>query len=231
MHEHIVKSFDIELTHLRNQLVQMGRLAQNNLNDAVCSVVTHNASLAQSVIIADQYIDELDRQISAMATRLLALRQPMAFDLRFIIGSLKLATHIERIGDYAKNTGRRTDSITDNIPEEVLDLISNMHGHVFSMMNDALDALSNNKSDTTFQILNRDNEVDLIYKDILRILLAYMEKNTGSIAACTQLLFVARNIERIGDHISNMVAITHAIMTGKSAKISRSSRLIEENII
>ena len=202
--EHIVKSFDDELTKLTDLVSRMGGLAETQLSEAIEALAKRDSARAQQVIDSDADIDALEAEIDEAAVALLALRQPMAGDLRQIITAMKVAPDLERIGDYAKNVARRTIAINQIPPVKPLFTIPRMGRMVRTMINDVLDAFASGDADKARAVWASDREVDDIYDSMFRELLTYMMEDSRNISACTHLLFIAKNIERMGDLATNI---------------------------
>ncbi|HEY9538821.1 MAG TPA: phosphate signaling complex protein PhoU [Kiloniellaceae bacterium] len=213
--EHIVKSFDEELQRLSAVLLRMGGLAEAQLSAAIEALVRRDSDLAQKVVAGDEAIDQMDVELDDNAVRTLALRQPMANDLREVIAALKISSDIERIGDYAKNVAKRTIALNQLTPHEAARSIPRMAKLVQAIIKDVLDAYANHDPDRAIDVWHRDEEVDEMYTALFRELLTYMMEDPRNITPCTHLLFIAKNIERIGDHATNIAETTHYLSTGK----------------
>jgi phosphate transport system protein len=212
--DHIVKSFDEELSRLSDLLSRMGGLAESQLENSIEALQKRDSSLAEDAIENDRQIDNLHAEIDELAIRLLALRQPMATDLRHIVTALKVAPIVERIGDYSKNVAKRTIALNQMPPVKPLFTIPRMGRLVREMIKDVLDAFSNNDVEMAREVWARDKEVDDMYDSLFRELLTYMMEDARNITACTHLLFVARNIERIGDLATNISELIHYQVEG-----------------
>ncbi len=213
-HSHIVKSFDEELAHLSDLISRMGGLAETQLEQSIEALQRRDSSLAETAIENDRKIDVLHAEVDEMAIRLLALRQPMAGDLRHIVTGLKIAPIVERIGDYAKNVAKRAIAINQMPPVKPLFAIPRMGRMVREMTKDVLDAFANNDVAKAYEVWMRDAEVDDMYDSLFRELLTYMMEDPRNITPCTHLLFVARNIERIGDLATNIAELIHYQVEG-----------------
>ncbi|RJF89769.1 phosphate transport system regulatory protein PhoU [Oleomonas cavernae] len=218
---HIVSAFDQELNALKTKVLRMGGIAEANIASAVQAVVRRDRALADRTINSDARIDVFDGEISDLVTRLLALRQPMAVDLRHIVGALKIATDLERIGDYAKNIAKRANSIGIAVPVQTMHAIPRMGEMVLSMVKDVLDALSNEDADRAVEVRDRDPALDELYNSVFRELLTYMMEDPRTITGCTHLLFIAKNLERIGDHATNMAETVYFIVRGSRMQSDR----------
>ena len=214
MMEHTVKAFDEDITRLRGLIAEMGGLAEVSLSEAMDALVRGNQDLARSVIQRDKRIDEFEMEVDRLAIRILALRAPMADDLREVIASLKIAGVIERIGDYAKNIAKRVGHIEGRQRFEPLTLLPAMADVAAEMVHDVLTAYAARDPESAREIVLRDAKVDAFYDSIFRNLVSHMVENPASITSAAQLLFVARNIERIGDHATNIAEQVYYAATG-----------------
>ncbi|MEZ5670637.1 MAG: phosphate signaling complex protein PhoU [Alphaproteobacteria bacterium] len=211
---HTVKAFDDELKALNHMVARMGGRAENQLNTAIQALVQRNAELASRVVEADAEIDHAEQQIAEHAVRTLALRQPMASDLRDIIGALKISTDLERVGDYAANVAKRAIALSQMPATRQSGAIQRMGRLTQQQMKSVLDAFIERDTAIARQVWERDAEVDEMYNSLFRELLTYMMEDARSISACTHLLFIAKNIERIGDHTTNIAETIHFMVTG-----------------
>ena len=214
MMEHTVKAFDEDITRLRGLIAEMGGLAEVSVNEAMEALVRGPEDLARTVIQRDKRIDEFEMEIDRLAIRILALRAPMADDLREVIASLKIAGVIERIGDYAKNIAKRVGHIEGRQRFEPLTLLPAMAEVASEMVHDVLTAYAARDAEAAREIVLRDAKVDAFYDSIFRNLVSHMVENPASITSAAQLLFVARNIERIGDHATNIAEQVYYAATG-----------------
>jgi phosphate transport system protein len=214
--EHIVRSYDEELNHLQNMIAEMGGLAEMQLARAINALVKYDSDSATEIVDKDRRIDSLESNIDAFAVRLIAKRQPMASDLRTIITGLKISSNLERIGDYAKNIAKRTVTIAA-APElrGPIGTIARMAALVQEMIKSALDAYIAHDADKADDVCKRDQEVDQIHSGLFRELLTYMMEDPRNITACTHLLFIAKNVERIGDHVTNVAEQVHYMVHGE----------------
>ena len=214
MAEHTVKAFDEDITRLRGLIAEMGGLAELSLQEAMEALINRSSDLAQGVIARDKKIDALEAEVDKLAIRIIALRAPMADDLREVIAALKIAGVIERIGDYGKNIAKRVDRIEGRYRFEPLTLIPAMAEMAGEMVHDVLTAYAARDPVLAREIIERDKKVDAFYNSIFRNLVSYMVENPATISSVAQLLFVARNIERIGDHATNVAEMVHYAATG-----------------
>jgi phosphate transport system protein len=212
---HIVKSYDEELNKLTSLVIEMGGLAETQVAGSIRSIVKRDVEFADRIINADVKLDDLEHEIEAFVIKMLALRQPMADDLRKIISALKISSDLERIGDYAKNVAKRTLALNQLTPHEATRSIPRMAKLVQAIIKDVLDAYANHDPNRALDVWHRDEEVDEMYTALFRELLTYMMEDPRNITPCTHLLFIAKNIERIGDHATNIAETTHYLTTGK----------------
>ena len=214
MAEHTVKAFDEDIIRLRGLIAEMGGLAEVAIQDSMDALVSGNQALADEVIARDRRIDAIEADVDRLAVRIIALRAPMADDLREVIAALKIAGVIERIGDYAKNIAKRVGHIEGRKRFEPLTLIPAMAEIASEMVHDVLTAYAARDKDLAAEIIERDAKVDAFYDSIFRNLVSHMVENPSTISTAAQLLFVARNIERIGDHATNVAEMVHFAATG-----------------
>jgi phosphate transport system protein len=214
MAEHTLKAFDADITRLRGLIAEMGGLAELGVQEAMQALVSGDEDLARQVIARDKKLDRLEMEVDELAVRVIALRAPMADDLREIIAALKIAGVIERIGDYAKNIARRAGRIEGRRRFEPLTLIPAMAEVAVEMVHDVLTAYAARDPVTAREVIERDDRVDAFYDSIFRNLVSYMMENPATISSAAQLLFIARNLERIGDHATNVAEMVHYAATG-----------------
>src|SRR5262244_588083 len=212
--EHTVKSFDDELKRLNQVIGQMGGLVEMQLQAAVEALVKRDADAAGKVVRDDAKIDELELQSSQLVVRLLALRQPMAVDLRQIVSALKISSDLERIGDYAANVAKRAIALSQAPAVKPLYTIPRMAKLVQQIIKDVLDAFVERDAVKAVAAWQRDEEVDEMYTSLFRELLTYMMEDQRNIGPCIHLLFIAKNIERMGDHATNVAEAIHYLVHG-----------------
>ena len=221
--DHNVKSYDEELSQLDNLIAEMGGLCEVQLSQAIEAMVKRDVDLASSVIESDKKIDEMEHQVDTQAVNLIALRQPMAEDLRMIIAALKVATNLERVGDYAKNIAKRSVTLSQSTHiGSTASNIARMSVLVQNMTKNALDAYLARDAERAEDIRLRDEEVDQMHSSLFRELLTYMMEDPRSITSCTHLLFISKNVERIGDHITSIAEQIIFIVRGKAPVEERS---------
>jgi phosphate transport system protein len=213
--QHIVKSFEQELKQLRDMLVDMGGLLENQLAAAANAVLQGDSASATLAMEQDPAVDTLEREVEALVIRMLALRQPLAGDLRTIVSSLKLSSDLERIGDYAANIAKRSIVLNQfNLPFK-LGGLSHMARLVQENLKMTIDVIGDGDPARAVQVWRADQAVDDIYTAIFRELITYMMEDPRNITPCTHLLFVAKNLERIGDHTTNIAETVHYAVTGE----------------
>jgi phosphate transport system protein len=214
MNEHTVKSFDDDISQLRGLIAQMGGLAEVGIQGAMASLVRHDSAAAQKVVDDDRKIDLLEAEVDRLAVKIIALRAPMADDLREVVAALKISGVVERIGDYAKNIARRSGNVEGRSKIEPLTLLPAMAEIAASMVHDVLDAYAARDAAKAAEVIARDQKVDNFYDSIFRNLVSHMMENPSTISSAAQLLFVAKNLERIGDHATNIAEMVHYAATG-----------------
>jgi phosphate transport system protein len=207
--EHIIKSYDEELRRLNNAITQMGGLAESQLSAAIEAVVKRDSDLAATVVQGDAH------DVDGLVVRLLALRQPMARDLREILSALRIAADLERICDYAANVAKRSIALNQAPPVRPVYALPRMARLAETLTKDVLDAYVERDADRALVVWARDEELDEMYSGLFRELLTYMMEDPRNITACTHLLFMAKNIERIGDHATNIAETVYFLVHGK----------------
>jgi phosphate transport system protein len=212
--EHIIKSYDEELSRLSKMIVEMGGLAESQLAAAIEAVIKRDSALAARVIEGDDRVDQLERDLDNLAIRLLALRQPMARDLREIVAALKIASDLERICDYAANVAKRSIALAQSPPIQPVYALPRMAHLALLLVKDVIDAYVERDADKALAVWNSDKELDEMYSSLFREFLTYMMEDPRNIGVCTHLLFMAKNIERIGDHATNIAETVHYLISG-----------------
>lgn len=212
--DHTVKAFDNEISQLRGLIAEMGGLAEVAIRDAIQALMTADEDLARRVVAADPRIDALEAEVDRLAVRTIALRAPMADDLRDVIAALKISGVVERIGDYAKNIAKRTVNFESRSKLEPVILIPAMAEIAQGMVRDVLNAYGARDAQLAIEVIERDEKVDNFYNSIFRNLVSHMMENPATISDAAQLLFVARNLERVGDHATNVAEMVYFAATG-----------------
>ncbi len=213
--DHIVKSYDEHITLLTRKILEMGGLVERQIARAVEALVDRDIEQANLVVEHDDQIDLMEEEIDQFAIRLLATRQPMAGDLRLIAMGMKISNDLERIGDYATNIAKRCERLAKEAPVKPLYTIPRMAQITQSMVKDVLDAYVERDTDKAIAVWRRDDEVDDMFTSLFRELLTYMMEDARSISQCIDLIFVAKNLERIGDHATNIAEKIHYIIHGQ----------------
>lgn len=220
--DHIVRAYDRDLERLDNLIAEMGGRAETMLADAVAALVRRDTDKAARTAAADRRIDALEAEIDALAMRVLALRQPMAEDLRVVIAGLKTAGDLERIGDYIRNMANRTVALSrTRSVGGAAQTIARMAAIVQTMLKNVLDAYAARDADKADDVRSRDADVDQLHTSLFRELLTYMMEDPRQITACTHLLFIAKNLERIGDHVTNIAEYVHLMVRGAKPEEGR----------
>lgn len=214
MAEHTVKAFDEDITRLRGLIAEMGGLAEVAIHEALDAMVRGDEQLGDRVVARDKKIDALETEVDKLAVRIIALRAPMADDLREVIAALKIAGVVERIGDYSKNIAKRVGMIDGRDRFEPLTLLPAMGEVASEMVHDVLTAYAARDPGLAREVIATDAKVDAFYNSIFRNLVSHMVENPATISSAAQLLFVARNLERIGDHATNVAEMVHFAATG-----------------
>jgi phosphate transport system protein len=214
--QHTTKAFDSDLHDLERMVAEMGGLAEKLVADSVNALAKRDIALAQRVTAADVNIDTLQHEIEEKAVATIARRQPMAVDLREIVGALRLAGDLERIGDLAKNIANRVIALNGEVPPaKLIRGVKNMTRMVLEQMKTVLDSYARRDVSKAMAVWRGDEEIDAVYTSVFRELLTYMMEDPRNISFCIHLLFCAKNIERMGDHATNIAETVHYIIEGR----------------
>ncbi len=214
--EHISSAFDRDLEGVQTQIMKMGGLVEEAIRLSAQSLETRDEELARTVRQSDRLIDDLEHQINERAARIIALRAPTAIDLRLILSVIKISGNLERIGDYAKNMAKRTGALAQMTPVGGSGAsIRRMTRMVEAMLKDALDAYIQRDAVLAADVIARDEDVDQIYNALFRELLTFMMEDPRSITACMHLHFIAKNTERMGDHVTSIAEQVTYLVTGQ----------------
>ncbi|SMX35036.1 phosphate signaling complex protein PhoU [Actibacterium lipolyticum] len=220
--EHIVTSYDRDLETIQAMIMKMGGLVEAAILDSANSLERRDEELAERVRLGDKAIDELEERVNEECARLLALRQPIASDLRTVLTVMKISANLERVGDYAKNLAKRTSVLVQMNPiEGASSAIRRMAKTVEGMMKDALDAYIQRDPELAQDVRMRDHEVDQMYNALFRQFLTYMMEDPRNITACMHLHFIAKNIERMGDHVTSIAEQVIYLSTGEMPEDNR----------
>lgn len=215
--KHIVTRFDKDLDEIETLLVEMADLVSAQIRNAQRAVKNSDESLAEEVSKLDRRINELEVQIDDQSIRVIALRQPMASDLRRSITTLKVSANLERMGDYAKTTARRVPELdTSKKIKPTIKTLTAMSKEVASMLDGVMTAYVNRDIELAAEAFSRDEDVDDMYSTVLRELLTYMMEDPRKIETCTHLLFIAKNLERAGDQVTNIAEQVNFLVTGNT---------------
>jgi phosphate transport system protein len=214
MADHTVKAFTEQLEALASSVAQMGGLAEAQLADAIDAIARRDTGRAEIVVGGDRRIDELQHQIEEQALKLLALRQPMAVDLRETLAAIKIAGELERVGDLAKNIAKRAIVLNREPPIRLTQSLARMGGQTLAQLKLVLDSYSDRDAESAEMVWKQDGDVDEMYNSLFRELLTYMMEDPRTIGLCTHLLFIAKNIERAGDHCTNIAEVVYHMVTG-----------------
>jgi phosphate transport system protein len=221
MADHIVKSFDADLSQLKTMIAEMGGLAEDQTAKAMDSLMKRDATLATNVIQADEKLDTLELAIEEKAILTIARRQPMAADLREIMVAIRISADLERIGDLAKNIAKRTHAMTDTLPRSLATGLARMGRLAMQQLKDVLDAYAARDGAKAMAVWHADEEIDALFSSLYREHLTYMMEDPRTIGMCTHLLFASKNIERIGDHCTNIAENIYYLLNGKTIKDER----------
>jgi phosphate transport system protein len=216
MSEHTIKACDAALQDLTRVVVEMGGLAERQIVNALEALEKHDTALAQRVVAEDAKIDALQREVEEKAILTIARRQPMAVDLREVVGALRLSNDLERIGDLAKNIAKRVGALdSDFQPQQVMRGVEHMTDLVLAQIKEVLDSFAHRDTVKALAVWRGDEEVDAVNNSLFRELLTYMMEDPRNITFCIHLMFCAKNIERMGDHATNIAESVHYIIEGR----------------
>jgi len=222
MPDHTVKSYDDDLMEIGRKIAEMGGIAESMLSNSIDALVKGDTVLAQRVIATDPRLDALEREVEEKATLTIAKRQPMAIDLRAIVSAIRIASDLERIGDLAKNVGKRVVAIDGQFaPQKIVGGVVHISDLALDRMKRVLDAYAQRDDAAAMDVWRHDEEIDNLYNSLFRELLTYMMEDPRNIGFCAHLLFCAKNIERIGDHATNIAETIHYLITGEAISVDR----------
>jgi phosphate transport system protein len=212
---HTIKAFDEDLDRLRALISQMGGQAEHAIRESLRCLVQHDLDGAAKIVEDDKILDALEIETEQAAVQLIALRAPMAADLRDIVAAMKISSVVERIGDYAKNIAKRVPLLDKGPPIEPLSLLPEMGRMATEMVHDVLNAFVQRDAEAAERVIERDRAVDDFYNSIFRTLLTHMMEKPHNIGQSAHLLFIAKNVERVGDHATNIAEMVYYAATGK----------------
>src|SRR3984885_3214051 len=213
--QHLVKSFDNDLKRLRDMLTEMGGIVESQVAMAAEAIMERDSDVAMKVVEEDPKVDALEREVEHFVIRMLALRQPMASDLRRVVAALKITGDLERIGDYASNVAKRSIVLGQFTLPYSLAGLAHMATLVQEQLKSIIDALGTNDTAKAVEVWRSDRVVDDIYNALFRELITYMMEDPRNITPCTHLLFIAKNLERIGDHATNIAETVYYAVEGE----------------
>jgi phosphate transport system protein len=217
MNEHTTKAFDIDLQEITRLVAEMGGLAEKQISESIDALARRDGERARRVVAADANVDALQREIEEKAVLTIARRQPMAVDLREIVAALRLANDLERIGDLAKNIAKRVTAIDGNFhPQKLMRGLEHMAAMVLAQLKQVLDAYASRDLSKALAVWKSDDEVDAMCTSLFRELLTYMMEDPRNITFCIHLMFCAKNIERMGDHATNIAESVHFMIQGRA---------------
>jgi phosphate transport system protein len=222
MAQHIVSSFDEELRQLDQLLREMDELSGSMVRRATQALLEADVEIAQKVVTDDRKVDAKQRDLDDRAVTLIARRQPMAQDLRLVVGTIRMAADIERIGDLAKNIAKRVGAVGQTpISPELSTSIQSMSDLVLKQVDEVIEHYVARRPEALVELRDNDEKIDIFYTSIFRELLTYMMEDPRKITACTHLLFCAKNLERVGDHVTNIAENAYYILTGEQLPVQR----------
>jgi phosphate transport system protein len=222
MASHIVTAFENELREINRKVAEMGGLAEKSVVDSIDALIKRDTILAQRVIGADTRLDQLQREIEEDAITLIAKRQPLAVDLREVVSAIRISNDLERVGDLAKNTAKRVLALKGEYQATaLLRGVEHMSEIVLEQLKEVLDAFGARDASRAMAVWKRDGAVDDLYTSLFRELLTYMIEDPRMISSCAHLLFIAKNLERIGDHGTNIAEYIHFLITGEEIATQR----------
>ena len=216
MNEHTTKAFDVDLQEITTLVAEMGGLAEKQIADSIDALARRDGERARRVVAADANVDALQHEIEEKSVLTIARRQPMAVDLREIVAALRLTNDLERIGDLAKNIAKRVSAIDGEFhPQKLMRGLEHMAAMVLSQLKQVLDAYASRDLNKALAVWKSDDEVDAMCTSLFRELLTYMMEDPRNITFCIHLMFCAKNIERMGDHATNIAESVHFMIQGR----------------
>jgi phosphate transport system protein len=217
MNEHTAKAFDADLQELLRQVAEMGGLAERLIADSVSALTRRDVELAKRVVANDAAVDSLQHEIEEKAVLTIARRQPMAIDLRDVVGALRVSNDLERIGDLAKNIAKRVAALNGDFhPQKLIRGVEHMSTLVLAQIKRVLDAYASRDLDAAMSVWKGDEEIDAMCTSLFRELLTYMMEDPRNITFCIHLMFCAKNIERMGDHATNIAETVYYMVEGRT---------------
>jgi len=220
--DHTTRAFDVDLQEIARKVVEMGRLAKQQIEGANCALLRRDIEFAERVAAADSPLDMLHREIEAFAVTTIARRQPVAVDLRELVGAMRIAIDLERVGDFAKNIAKRVAALTRDFRiDGVMPQLDVMSQQVVGQLISVLQSYETRDSSKALEVWRKDRDIDALNNSLFRSLLTHMMEDPRNISSCTHLLFCSKNIERIGDHITNIAEAVYFIVEGHELEEER----------
>ena len=220
--DHTTRAFDVDLQEIARKVVEMGRLAKQQIEGASCALLARDIEFAERVAAADSRLDMLHREIEAFAVTTIARRQPVAVDLRELVGAMRMAIDLERVGDFAKNIAKRVAALTRDFRiDGVMPQLNVMSQQVVGQLISVLQSYETRDSSKALEVWRKDRDIDALNNSLFRSLLTHMMEDPRNISSCTHLLFCSKNIERIGDHITNIAEAVYFIVEGHELEEER----------
>jgi phosphate transport system protein len=220
--DHTTRAFDVDLHELGRKVVEMGRLAKQQIEDATGAMLRRDVAFAERVAAADRRLDALQREIEGLAVTTIARRQPVAVDLRELIGAMRMVNDLERIGDFAKNIAKRVAALTNDFRANgVMPQFELMARQVIGQLTSVLESYERRDVGKALEVWRKDQDIDALNNSLFRTLLTHMMEDPRSISSCIHLLFCAKNIERMGDHITNIAEAIYYIVEGREIEEER----------
>jgi phosphate transport system protein len=220
--DHTTRAFDVDLQEIARKVVEMGRLAKQQIEGANCALLRRDIEFAERVAAADSRLDMLHREIEAFAVTTIARRQPVAVDLRELVGAMRIAIDLERVGDFAKNIAKRVAALTRDFRiDGVMPQLDVMSQQVVGQLISVLQSYETRDSSKALEVWRKDRDIDALNNSLFRSLLTHMIEDPRNISTCTHLLFCSKNIERIGDHITNIAEAVYFIVEGHELEEER----------
>ena len=220
--DHTTRAFDVDLQEIARKVVEMGRLVKQQIEGASCALLARDIEFAERVAAADSRLDMLHREIEAFAVTTIARRQPVAVDLRELVGAMRIAIDLERVGDFAKNIAKRVAALTRDFRiDGVMPQLNVMSQQVVGQLISVLQSYETRDSSKALEVWRKDRDIDALNNSLFRSLLTHMMEDPRNISSCTHLLFCSKNIERIGDHITNIAEAVYFIVEGHELEEER----------
>ena len=221
MADHLVKSYDEQLSILTNTIAKMGALAEKQIKDSTEALLTNDQEFVDEIVGKDDRIDELEKDIESQVVNLITMRQPMAIDLRETVSAMKISGDLERIGDLAKNIAKRSRHVTINLPDDIKKTVGAASEKVQKNLKSVLDAFVNRDAKAAEVVWNSDEEIDNLIDISMNSVTKFMETGNGNIKPATHLLFMSKNLERMGDHATNIAETVYYLVTGEDIEGDR----------